>query len=195
MFINDGIDKIVWNREEIQSRVKALGKEISYNYQGQELILVGMLKGATFFLADLLRALSVSVQLDFMLISSYGSSTLTTGVVKIIKDLDIIIENRNVLVVEDIIDTGLTLGYLLKNLDAREPASIKVCSFLDKPTHRIMEVPLHYKGFELDNRFVVGYGLDYQEQYRHLPYIATLKREVFQSYHSHEKMTALEGQE
>lgn len=178
MYINDGIDRIVWTPDEISRRVKSLGTEISLDYQGKELFLVGMLKGSMFFLADLIRVLSVPVQLDFMFISSYGASSFMTGVVKIIKDLDITIEDKHVLVVEDIVDTGLTLGYLLRALGTRSPASLKVCTFLDKPSHRIVEVPLHYIGFELDNRFVVGYGLDYQERYRHLPYIATLKREA-----------------
>lgn len=178
MYINDNIDKIVWHPDEISARVKNLGQEISKDYQEKELFIVGMLKGSMFFLADLIRVLSIPVQLDFMSISSYGASSFMSGVVKIIKDLDISIENKHVLVVEDIVDTGLTLGYMLRTLENRSPASLKVCTFLDKPSHRIVEVPLDYIGFELDNRFVVGYGLDYQERYRHLPYIATLKREA-----------------
>lgn len=180
MDVNNEIDKIVWDPLEIQARVCVMGKEISKDYFGKDLFLVGMLKGATFFLADLLRALTIPVRFDFMSISSYGSPTVATGVVKIIKDLDHALEDKHVLIVEDIVDTGLTIGYILKNLQTRSPLSIKVCAFLDKAAHRIIDVPLHYTGFILDSRFVVGYGLDYQEKYRHLPYIATLKKEVIQ---------------
>jgi hypoxanthine phosphoribosyltransferase len=172
------IDKIVFPKEEIQNRVRELAEEINDTYEDKELLLVGILKGCMFFMADLMRFLKVPLSIDFISISSYGSSTQATGAVRLLKDLDASIYNRHVLVVEDIVDTGLTLGYLLKNLKERSPASLRVCTLLNKPDYRIVRIPLDFCGFELDRRFVVGYGLDYQEKYRHLPFICTLKKEV-----------------
>jgi len=166
------------DQERLKSRVLEIAQQINEEYEGKSIILIGILKGCMFFLADLIRQLQVPLAVDFMSISTYGSSTERTGIVRILKDLELPIEERHVLIVEDIVDTGLTLGYLLKILKERSPASLRVCTLLDKPSYRIMRVPLDYHGFELGREFVVGYGLDYQEKYRHLPYICTLKKEV-----------------
>ena len=149
-------------------------RELSADYAGRELLLVGVLKGAVFFMADLMRALTVPCEIDFMAISSYGASTDSSGVVRILKDLDINIEGRHVLVVEDIIDSGLTLSYLLRNLESREPASLEICALLTKPDRREIDVPVRYVGFEIPNKFVIGYGLDFAERYRNLPYVGVL---------------------
>jgi hypoxanthine phosphoribosyltransferase len=159
---------------KLQRRIAELGAEISADYAGRELLLVGVLKGAVFFLSDLMRQLTVPCEIDFMAISSYGASTDSSGVVRILKDLDINIEGRHVLVVEDIIDSGLTLSYLMRNLEAREPATLEVCALLTKPERREIDVPVRYTGFEIPNRFVIGYGLDFAERYRNLPYVAVL---------------------
>ena len=156
------------------ARIAELGAEISADYAGRDLLLVGVLKGAVFFMADLMRHLTVPCEIDFMAISSYGASTDSSGVVRILKDLDINIEGRHVLVVEDIIDSGLTLSYLMRNLEAREPASLEVCALLTKPERREIDVPVRYMGFEIPNRFVIGYGLDFAERYRNLPYVGVL---------------------
>ncbi|HET7572360.1 MAG TPA: hypoxanthine phosphoribosyltransferase [Gaiellaceae bacterium] len=168
------VGEVLIDEETLQRRIAALGEEISADYQGRELLLVGVLKGAVFFLADLMRHLHVPCEIDFMAISSYGVSTDSSGVVRILKDLDINIEGRNVLVVEDIIDSGLTLSYLMRNLEAREPASLEICALLTKPERREIEVPVRYTGFEIPNRFVIGYGLDFAERYRNLPYVGVL---------------------
>jgi hypoxanthine phosphoribosyltransferase len=168
---------VLISAEEIERRVKELAEEISRDYQGKEPLLVCVLKGGVIFLADLVRHLTVPVNMDFMAVSSYGQSTITSGQVRIIKDLDTSTEGRHVLLVEDIIDTGLTLSYLCDILLARDPASLKVCTLLDKAARRRVKVPLDYVGFEVPNVFVVGYGLDYRERYRELPYIARLEAE------------------
>jgi hypoxanthine phosphoribosyltransferase len=160
--------------EALQQRVTELGEEISHDYAGRDLLLVGVLKGAVFFMADLMRHLTIPCEIDFMAISSYGDSTDSSGVVRILKDLDINIEGRHVLVVEDIIDSGLTLSYLIRNLEAREPASLEICALLTKPERREIDVPVRYVGFEIPNRFVIGYGLDFAERYRNLPYVGVL---------------------
>lgn len=170
----EGLGGILLAAEEISQRVKELGEAIARDYQGRELKLVVILKGAVVFVADLIRAISLPLTLDFMAISSYGEETTSSGVVKILKDLDENIEGAHVLVVEDIVDTGLTLAYLLRNLSAKNPASLKVCILLDRPARRIVDLPLAYKGFEIPDRFVVGYGLDYRQRYRNLPFICTL---------------------
>ena len=149
-------------------------REISADYAGRELLLVGVLKGAVFFMADLMRSITVPCEIDFMAISSYGASTDSSGVVRILKDLDINIEGRHVLVVEDIIDSGLTLSYLVRNLESREPASLEVCALMTKPERREIDVDVRYVGFEIPNRFVIGYGLDFAERYRNLPYVGVL---------------------
>jgi hypoxanthine phosphoribosyltransferase len=160
---------------DLQRRVAELGAEISADYEGRDLVLVGVLRGAYVFLADLTRALTVPHEVDFMAVSSYGSQTDSSGVVRILKDLDSSITGRDVLIVEDIIDSGLTLQYLLRNLKAREPGSLEVCSLLTKPERRRVDTPTRYVGFEIPNRFVVGYGLDHGQRYRNLNHIAVLQ--------------------
>jgi hypoxanthine phosphoribosyltransferase len=169
-----GVGEILIDEERLQERIRDLGREISADYAGKELLLVGVLKGAVFFMADLMRSLTVPCEIDFMAISSYGAATDSSGVVRILKDLDINIEGRHVLVVEDIIDSGLTLSYLLRNLESREPADIEICSLLTKPDRREIDVPVKYVGFEIPNKFVIGYGLDFAERYRNLPYVGVL---------------------
>ena len=168
------VTEVLIDEDALQRRIAEIGEEISTDYAGRDLLLIGVLKGAVFFMADLMRGLSIPCEIDFMAISSYGASTDSSGVVRILKDLDINIEGRHVLVVEDIIDSGLTLSYLMRNLEAREPASLEVCALLTKPERREIDVPVRYVGFEIPNRFVIGYGLDFAERYRNLPYVAVL---------------------
>lgn len=160
--------------DDLQRRVRELGAEISRDYADKDLVLIGVLKGAVFFLADLMRAMDIQSEVDFMAVASYGSSTDSSGVVRILKDLDANIEGRDVLIVEDIVDSGLTLSYLMRSLKAREPRSVEVCALLTKPERRQVELPIRYIGFEIPNRFVIGYGLDHAELYRNLPHIAVL---------------------
>jgi hypoxanthine phosphoribosyltransferase len=167
--------EVLVSAEEIAKKVAELGARISADYEGERLLLVGVLKGAAVFLGDLLREIKGQVTYDFVAISSYGSDTKSSGVVRLLKDLDASVKGEHVLVVEDIIDTGLTLSYLLNVLRAREPASLKVCALLDKPSRRAKEVPIDYRGFSIPDRFVVGYGLDLSERYRNLPYVAVLQ--------------------
>ena len=173
-----GVGEVLIDEDRLQERIRELGREVSSDYAGRELLLVGVLKGAVFFMADLMRSVTVPCEIDFMAISSYGAATDSSGVVRILKDLDINIEGRHVLVVEDIIDSGLTLSYLLRNLESREPASLEICALLTKPDRREIEVPVRYVGFEIPNRFVIGYGLDFDERYRNLPYVAVLRDEM-----------------
>ena len=168
------VGEILIEEDVLQRRIAELGEEISADYAGRDLLLVGVLKGAVFFMADLMRHLVIPCEIDFMAISSYGASTDSSGVVRILKDLDINIEGRDVLVVEDIIDSGLTLSYLMRNLEAREPATLEICALLTKPDRREIDVPVRYVGFEIPNRFVIGYGLDFAERYRNLPYVGVL---------------------
>jgi hypoxanthine phosphoribosyltransferase len=168
------IGDILVSEEELQKRVAELGAEISRDYEGRDLVMVGILKGAVLVLADLMRHLTVDPVLDFMAVSSYGSSTDSSGVVRILKDLDAPIEGRDVLIVEDIIDSGLTLHYLLRSLEARNPRSLEVCSLLTKPERRRVEDPIRYVGFEIPNRFAIGYGLDHKQRFRNLPFVAAL---------------------
>ena len=158
----------------LQARVRELGAEISRDYEGRDLLLVCVLKGAVFFLSDLMRAITVPCEVDFMAVASYGSATDSSGVVRILKDLDAPIENRDVLIVEDIVDSGLTLHYLLRSLRARNPATVEVCALLTKPDRRKVDLPTRYVGFSIDNRFAIGYGLDHDEHWRNLPYVAAL---------------------
>lgn len=160
--------------EDLQRRVAELGAEISRDYEGRDLFLIGVLKGAVLFIADLMRELTVPCEIDFMAVSSYGSATDSSGVVRILKDLDASIEGRDVLLIEDIVDSGLTLHYLLKNLRAREPRSLEVCALLTKPERRRVELPIRYVGFEIPNRFAIGYGLDHAQRYRNLRHVAAL---------------------
>ncbi len=169
-----GIGETLVSSEDLQRRVAELGEEISRDYEGRDLFMVGVLKGAVLFLADLMRDLSVPCEIDFMAVSSYGSQTDSSGVVRILKDLDAPIEGRHVLIVEDIIDSGLTLQYLMRNLKARNPASLEVCSLLTKPERLRVDLSPRYVGFEIPNRFAIGYGLDHAQRYRNLGYVAAL---------------------
>jgi hypoxanthine phosphoribosyltransferase len=172
--LEKAVTEVLIEPDALQQRVTELGEEVSHDYHGRDLLLVGVLKGAVFFMADLMRHLTIPCEIDFMAISSYGDSTDSSGVVRILKDLDINIEGRHVLVVEDIIDSGLTLSYLIRNLEARAPATLEVCALLTKPERREIDVPVRYVGFEIPNRFVIGYGLDFAERYRNLPYVGVL---------------------
>ena len=172
------VGEILIDEETLAARVAELGAEVSVDYQGRDLLLIGVLKGAVFFMADLMRHLTVPCEVDFMAISSYGASTDSSGIVRILKDLDINIEGRDVLVVEDIIDSGLTLSYLMRNLESREPASLEICALLTKPERREIDVPVRYVGFEIPNKFVIGYGLDFAERYRNLPYVGVLHADL-----------------
>lgn len=171
----DVIGEALVSEEDLQRRVKELGVEISADYAGRNLLLVCVLKGAVLFLSDLMRAIDVPCEVDFMAVSSYGSSTDSSGVVRIIKDLDRAIEGRHVLIIEDIVDSGLTLQYLMRNLGARDPASLEVCSLLTKPERRRVELVPRYVGFEIRDAFAIGYGLDHNEALRNLPYVAALR--------------------
>jgi hypoxanthine phosphoribosyltransferase len=171
-----GLGEVLVTAEDLKSRVLELGEEISRDYAERPLLLVGVLKGAVFFLSDLMRCIDVPVELDFMAVASYGSATDSSGVVRILKDLDASIEGRDVLIVEDIVDSGLTLQYLLRNLGSRNPRTLEVCALLTKPERRKVDLPTRYVGFEIPDRFVVGYGLDYAERYRNLPFVAVLER-------------------
>jgi len=172
--LESAVGEVLIDSETLSGRVAEVGAEISADYEGRDLVLIGVLKGAVFFMADLMRRLTIPCEVDFMAISSYGASTDSSGVVRILKDLDINIEGRHVLVVEDIIDSGLTLSYLMRNLESREPETLEVCALLTKPDRREIDVPVRYVGFEIPNRFVIGYGLDFAERYRNLPYVAVL---------------------
>jgi hypoxanthine phosphoribosyltransferase len=171
---DEKIGEILVQADELQHRIKEMAADISRDYKGRDLLLIGVLKGAVFFLADLMRHLDIPCEVDFMAVSSYGSSTDSSGVVRILKDLDAPLEGRNVLIVEDIVDSGLTLQYLMRTLEARNPASIEVCALLTKPERRKVDTPARYVGFEIPDKFAIGYGLDYAERYRNLPYVATL---------------------
>jgi hypoxanthine phosphoribosyltransferase len=170
------IGEVLVSAEDLERRVRELGVQISRDYEGRVPVLIGVLKGAVLFLADLMRELTVPCEIDFMAVSSYGSATDSSGVVRILKDLDNPIEGRDVLIVEDIIDSGLTLHYLLKNLKARGPASLEVCALLTKPERRRVDLPIRYVGFEIPNRFAIGYGLDHAQRYRNLRYVAALEQ-------------------
>ncbi len=175
-----GVSEILFTAEQIQGRVLELGAAISRDYVGCRPLLVGVLKGVFPFIADLARAITIPLEVDFMAIASYSAESRRNGVVRIQKDLDSAIEGRHVLFVEDVVDTGLTLNYVLRNLRNREPATLQVCAMFDKGTRRLVRIPIHYKGFDLPDRFVVGYGLDYRELYRNLPFVGLLKADVFQ---------------
>jgi len=172
-----GVGEVLVQRDELAHRVRELGAEISADYEERDLLLVGVLKGAFFFLSDLMRVLTVPCEVDFMAVASYGDSTSTSGVVRILKDLDAPIQGREVLIVEDIVDSGLTLSYLLRMLQARDPKSVEVCALLTKPDRRKVDLPIRYTGFEIPDRFAIGYGLDYAERFRELPYVAVLDDE------------------
>ena len=175
---DDAVGEILVQPDDLARRVRELGQQITADYEGRDLLLVGVLKGAVFFLSDLMRHIDVPCEVDFMAVASYGSSTDSSGVVRILKDLDTTLEGRHVLIVEDIVDSGLTLQYLLRNLGARDPRSIEVCALLTKPERRKVSVEPRYVGFEIPNRFVIGYGLDHGERYRNLPYVAALVQDA-----------------
>ena len=168
------ITHILFDEHTLANTVERLGTQISRDYQGQELLVICILKGASVFMADLIRKIDLPIQIDFMAVSSYGHSTQSSGVVKINKDLDTDIENRHILIVEDIIDSGLTLKYLSENLQSRRPKSLKICTLLDKPERRKTHLNIDYTGFEIPDVFIVGYGIDYAEHYRNLPYIGVI---------------------
>jgi hypoxanthine phosphoribosyltransferase len=171
---DEAIGEIIVQADDLQHRVAELGAEVSRDYAGKDLLLVGVLKGAIFFLSDLMRHIDVPCEVDFMAVASYGSATESSGVVRILKDLDIAIEGRDVLIVEDIVDSGLTLQYLLRSLQTRNPASLEVCALLTKPSRREVDLPARYIGFEIPDKFAIGYGLDHAEKYRNLPFVAAL---------------------
>jgi len=179
--IEDDIAQVLLTEAQIRTRVAEMGAQISVDYAGKDLMLVCILKGANIFLADLVREITIPLSYDFVAVSSYGADTKSSGVVRILKDLDESVESKHVLVIEDIVDTGLTLrlSYLLENLRSRRAASVKICTLLDKPSRRRMDVPIDYFGFEVDDHFVIGYGLDYAVMYRNLPYIGVLKPEIY----------------
>lgn len=173
------IEKVVFSEEQIQTRIQELGEQISKDYAGKKPLVICILKGAFIFMADLVKRVDVPLELDFMAVSSYGASTKSSGVVRIVKDLEVSVEGRDVLIVEDIIDTGLTLSYLIEVLQGRKANSIKVVTLFDKPARRNVNMEADYKGFVLPDEFIVGYGLDYAEMYRNLPYIGVLKPEIY----------------
>jgi len=178
--MNEDIEKVLFTHEQIQQRIREVAAEISRDYAGRELMLVAVLKGAVFFLTHLAEALTVPVLVDFLGIASFSPGRALPGVVRISKDLDLDILEKDVLVIEDIVDTGLTLRYLLNILSGRQPSSLAVCTFLDKATRRLVEIPVRYRCFEIPDRFVVGFGLDYNQQYRSLPYVGILRSHIYQ---------------
>ncbi len=180
-----GVSEILIDEETLQRRIDELGATITEDYRGGDLLLVGVLKGAIFFMADLMRRIALPCEVDFMAISSYGSGVDSSGVVRILKDLDVPVEDRNVLIVEDIVDSGLTLSYLVRNIEARRPASVEICALLAKPERRENDVDCRYVGFEIPNRFVIGYGLDFAERYRNLPYIGVLRDDLIAQSEEH----------
>lgn len=179
--LGDDIQDILLTGEQIQQRVQELGKQISEDYAGRNPLLVGVLKGVLFFMADLLREITIPVEVDFMAITSYSAEARDQGFVRMVKDLEIPVTGRHVIFVEDVIDTGLTLNFLLRNLRSQKPASLEVCVLFNKPERRLIDVPVRYLGFDLPDKFVVGYGLDHQERFRNLPFVGLLKPYVFQN--------------
>jgi hypoxanthine phosphoribosyltransferase len=177
--LSEGVYEILYSAEELNQRVRELGSQISRDYEGCDPLLVGVLKGVFPFMADLLRMITIPVAVDYMAISRYSAASAGQGAVRITKDLDAAIADRHVLFIEDVIDTGLTLSYLIGNLKVRGPASLKVCTLFDKSRRRLIDIPLQYKGFDLPAKFVVGYGLDYREKYRNLPFVGLLSPNVF----------------
>lgn len=175
----DDVKSVLFDEETLARRIRELGGQITEDYRGKDVVLLCVLKGSLFFTADLMRHIAIPIAVDYIASSSYGEATSTSGVVRILKDLEEPIENRHVIVVEDIVDTGLTLGYLIRTLKLRKPASIRTCTLLDKPVRRIVEVPVDYRGFEVGDHFVVGYGLDFAGRYRTLPSVCVLKDEIY----------------
>lgn len=178
--MTDDLEKILLTETQLAAKVKEIGAAITADYAGKEILMIGVLRGAFIFMGDLVRAINLPVAVDFIALSSYGASASSSGVVRILKDLEENIENKHVLIVEDIIDSGLTIKYLIENLASRKPASIKICTLMSKPDRRKIEVPITYNGFTIPDYFVVGYGLDYAEKYRNLPFIGVLKPEIYE---------------
>jgi hypoxanthine phosphoribosyltransferase len=174
------IDRVLYTPQQIQARIAEMGSQISQDYAGKTLLLIGVLRGVIFFMADLLRTINIPVEVDFMAVSSYSPESRDLGYVRLVKDLELSITDRHVLFVEDIIDTGLTLNYLLRTLKARQPASLEVCALFNKEKRRLIDLPLRYIGFNIPDYYVVGYGLDYREKYRNMPFVGLLKAEVLQ---------------
>jgi hypoxanthine phosphoribosyltransferase len=177
--LRDDIDHILVSDLQLQDKIEEVGKQLTLDYMGKDLVLIGVLKGAIMFIVDQARAIDLPLTMDFMAVASYGASTETSGIVRILKDLDSSIENKHVLIVEDIIDSGLTLTYILETLHARNPASLRVCSLLSKPARRHVDVPVDYICFEIPDEFVVGYGLDFNQIYRNLPFVGVLKPQLY----------------
>ena len=180
MDINNDISRVLFTQEQLKAVCKRLGKQITEDYQGKNLIMVGVLKGSFMFIADLIREVSVPCAVDFMAVSSYGSGSKSSGVVQIIKDLGGPIEGKDILLVEDILDSGRTLNYIISTLKTRNPSSIKICALFNKPERREADIDLDYEGMLVPNEFIVGYGLDYNQNYRGLPYIGVLKPEIYE---------------
>lgn len=179
--LSQDIQSVLYSEAEIQAMVQKMGSAISVDYAGRNPVMIGVLKGVVFFMADLLRAVSIPVEMDFIGISSYSSESRNQGYVRLVKDLDMSIQDRHVLFVEDVIDTGLTLSYLLKNIRSRQPTSLEICCLFNKAKRRLIDLPIKYKGFDLPEQFVVGYGLDFREKYRNLPFVGVLKASAIQS--------------
>jgi hypoxanthine phosphoribosyltransferase len=177
--MQNDVDEVMITDDQIREKTAELGRKLTEDYRGKNPLLICVLKGGLMFLADLMREIEIPVEIDFMAVSSYGDATESSGVVRILMDLDRNIRGRHVLIVEDIIDTGRTLTYIIENLRTRDPASIKVCTLLNKPARRVLDIPIDYVGFEIPDRFVVGYGLDYGEIYRNLPFVGVLKPEMY----------------
>ena len=177
--LEENIEKVLLSEEQIQNRISELAEQINKDYEGKSIIMIGILRGAVMFFTDLAKKLTVPVKMDFMAVSSYSGGTRTSGVVRMVHDLAENIEGKDVLIVEDIVDSGLTLSYLAKNLKLRKPSSLKICCLLDKPYQRTNEITVDYVGFEIPDEFVIGYGLDYEEYYRNIPYIGVLKPEAY----------------
>lgn len=180
MSMHNDIQEILVTEQQLQQKIQELGAAISRDYAGKDLLLVAILKGSVVFMADLMRAVTIPCNIDFMVVSSYGKGTSTSGLVKIVKDLDQDLNGKHVLIVEDILDTGVTLSNLVPMLKMRNPASVKICTILDKPSRRKADIEADYRGYQIPDEFAVGYGLDYAENYRNLPYVGVLKREVYE---------------
>ena len=177
--MKNDVKEILYSPEYLTRRIKEMGEKISIDYKGKELVLIGVLKGSVMFMSDLMKEISIPCSMDFMAVSSYGNSTTTTGVVRILKDLDYAIEGKHVLIIEDIIDSGVTLKYLMEYLRNRKPESLEIACLLNKPERRTVEIKVEYIGFNVPDHFLIGFGLDYAEKYRNLPYIGILKEEVY----------------
>ncbi len=177
--MEEDVGEVLITSKDIKGKTAELAHQIMADYQGKDLLLVCILKGGLMFLADLMRQIDLPLEIDFMAVSSYGDSTESSGVVRILMDLETNIQGRNVLIVEDIIDTGRTLNYIIQNLRTRHPASLKICTLLNKTARRVLDIPVHYVGFEIPDKFVIGYGLDYGEIYRNLPFVGVLKPELY----------------